>query len=75
MAGAGFLVELQLKGDNYAQTAQRINIYSPERQDLRSLEADFSGRGAEPGVRGFASAAGGEDVMGKVELVRLPRFC
>lgn len=55
MAGAGFLVELQLKGDNYAQAAQHINIYSPERQDLRSL-ADFSGRGAEPGVRGFASA-------------------
>lgn len=46
---AGFLVELQLKGDNYAQVSQLINIYSLERQDLPSLEADFSGLGVEPG--------------------------
>ena len=44
-----FLVELQLKGDNYAPASQLINIYSLERQNLRSLEADFSIPGTEPG--------------------------
>ena len=45
----GFLVELQLKRDNYAPACQLINIYSLERQDLRALEADFSTPGTEPG--------------------------